>query len=314
MKASTTAITLLLGAALSFSAGAQDTPPLIEYEAVGTGQQRPPTEVESPSTAMPEPEIMLDPSKKMFSTFVYETDKSYEVLTYPLVVTHIQLSDDEGLVGLYMGDTARWEVHSVAGTDVFIKPKIQGISTFAHLVTTKRKYPLYFLAGEAGDNYHYRIRWDYPTLVELETDATMKEIVSARVDEAIRDREEDEAAQQEEELTVAKVGLDFIDSAHTEYRFDGDRDVKPTMVMDDGSKKTYMLFSEMSELPTILAVAGDGELVLPNLTVRNGFIILDRVATEWVVRLGGDNGRLTRIDGRERERPKAVVPAIGGKR
>ena len=69
------------------------------------------------------------------------------------------------------------------------------------------------------------------------------------------------------------------------YRFSGDRSLHPVDMRDDGYA-TYIIWNVKTPIPAIFIVETDGRYTLADSSMRDGRLVIDRTADEFVFRLG----------------------------
>ena len=212
--------------------------------------------------------------------FVYNPNDTYTVLTRPFSSTHIEMASDEELDMVVMGDTVQWIVGKTP-KHLFIKPVRPDIFTSATLITTKRSYQLTFRASPENGKWMQRVNWHYPELEmiqRVESDAKTKRSLEAKAT--------DEALTPVTGLAPEKMGFD--------YQIDGTASFKPATVFDDG-KFLYIRFaSGNQEMPALFLVDADGSLSLVNFVVKGDLVVVQRLATRLLLKLGKDEIRITK--------------------
>jgi type IV secretion system protein VirB9 len=96
-----------------------------------------------------------------------------------------------------------------------------------------------------------------------------------------------------------------IDRNHA-YSYQGSTKTLPDRLFDDG-EATYFVFREQEDLPAIFTVEPDGGEAVVNSHMRDGYIIIDRVAPAFVLRRGSE---ITRVfnDGFRTQQASALSP------
>jgi len=79
--------------------------------------------------------------------------------------------------------------------------------------------------------------------------------------------------------------------ANHAYRVTGVMKVPYSRVFDDG-QSTYFAFAATAEYPAIYAVDPDGHEAVVNVSIRQGFVVVDRLAAAFVLRHGRDATRI----------------------
>jgi type IV secretion system protein VirB9 len=65
----------------------------------------------------------------------------------------------------------------------------------------------------------------------------------------------------------------------------------PSRIFDDG-RVTYFAFAATAEYPAIFAVDPDGREAVVNIAIRQGFVVVDRLASAFVLRQGRESTRI----------------------
>lgn len=79
--------------------------------------------------------------------------------------------------------------------------------------------------------------------------------------------------------------------ANNAYSYDGSARTLPVKVFDDG-QDTYFAFRGQEDLPAIFAVDPDGGEAVVNTRLRDGYVVVDRVARGFVLRRGSEVTRI----------------------
>jgi type IV secretion system protein VirB9 len=90
------------------------------------------------------------------------------------------------------------------------------------------------------------------------------------------------------------------------YSYDGSPQNLPTRVFDDG-QATYFRFAEGSSYPAIFAVEADKSEAVVNYHVRDGYVVIDRLARGFVLRRGKVETRIYN-DGYQEPAPGPLSP------
>ncbi len=81
-----------------------------------------------------------------------------------------------------------------------------------------------------------------------------------------------------------------VDRNHA-YSYQGSIKALPYRIFDDG-EATYFSFHEQEDLPAIFAVESNGGESVVNSHMRDGYIVIDRIAREFVLRRGSEVTRV----------------------
>jgi type IV secretion system protein VirB9 len=96
-----------------------------------------------------------------------------------------------------------------------------------------------------------------------------------------------------------------VDRNHA-YSYQGSSKALPDRMFDDG-EATYFTFRAQEDLPAIFAVEPDGAESVVNSHMRDGYIVIDRVARGYILRRGSE---VTRVfnDGYHTQEASALSP------
>ena len=179
------------------------------------------------------------------------------------VSTMIVLGDAEKIETIAIGDSLSWKIdHNKRGNIIFLKPVEAKTTTNLNVVSDKRVYTFILRAhAEAEGDQTYMVKFRYP------------------------DEEEDAKLLSEAQRLVSepnRANFDF-DNTNTNYHFRGDRELKPTYAFDDGVK-TWFRFD--GDIPAIFIVEGGKHEILANFRREGDYIVVDKIAKQWMLRRG----------------------------
>jgi type IV secretion system protein VirB9 len=220
------------------------------------------------------------PGEPRIVRFPYDPYQAYRILSRPGAVTDVQLSQDESLTALAVGDTVQWTVAQTQG-HVFIKPVLPNLETSATLVTSKRTYQLTLKSVGERQDWYQQVSWSYTDLV-----------IQAKVPET--DAAKKEADKTKEALAQTDVVGDDVSKLWFDYRVRGNAPFAPKRVFDDG-RQTYLRIEDQ-ELPAAFGRNIDGKLELANYTLRDGYMVIHGIWPEIVLKLGKKTVRVIRRD------------------
>ena len=175
----------------------------------------------------------------------------------------VELSLDEQIQSVAMGDSASWQVSiNKTGDRLFLKPAQADVATNMTVVTSVRTYTfdLYALAGPAPD-MPYTVQFRYPA------------------NEVLTDN-----------VTLPRGG---------KYRISGDRLLRPKSVTHDG-ERTYITWPKSAPIPAIYTVNQSGAEVLVNgMMGKDDVFVVDGAPQLLSFRIDGARARADRVDGRK---------------
>ena len=212
--------------------------------------------------------------------FAYDPNDSYTILTRPGAVTDIELTTDETLDTLALGDTTQWTVAQSAG-HVFVKPTRPDLYTSATLVTSKRVYQLTLRASPENGKWYQRVSWSVPEV-----------LVYKRAEQARREQQEQEEATRREQQSVNRgIALEQLNFG---YAIKGSAEFRPTQVLDDGRFTYLRMPPALQELPTVFVVGAQGQAELVNYLVKGDYLVVQRLAPHLLLKLGKSEVSVTR--------------------
>lgn len=209
-----------------------------------------------------------------------------QILCQVLELTDVAFEPGELIETVQIGDGARWSVQSAqSGSAVgkmqqhlVIKPFDSGLRTSLLVTTDKRTYHLTLKSSLKG--FMPMVRFTYPEDEIKRLNAKAREL-----------------AAYQERNTIAGTGV-TVDQLCFAYELDGDEDLKPVRVFNDG-RKTFIELSAAfkgAPLPALLCVEQEGglfsgdKLSVVNYRVQGTRYVLDGVPSHLRLLSGGDGG------------------------
>lgn len=248
------------------------------------------------------------PQDTRLVVFRYDPNDSYLLLTRPGAVTHIALEPEESVLVLALGDTVQWIVQD-KGPNVFVKPIRPDLYTSGTLVTNRRTYQLGLRSSPEGGAWYQRVSWTFPEMIALARDARPVDGRGREAREAqpgARARPGDR--EHEERDPIGGIRLERL---NFDYRIHGQAAFRPTQVFDDGRFTYIQMPATLQEMPALFVSgeAGEGELV--NYTVRGRFLVVQRLADRFLLRLGSSRMELERGQPLDPSGRRRVIAADG---
>ncbi|MFL6770191.1 MAG: TrbG/VirB9 family P-type conjugative transfer protein [Sphingomicrobium sp.] len=164
----------------------------------------------------------------------YSAGQIVQLRSAPGYQLMVELSPDEQVQSVALGDSAAWQVNvSKSGDRLFLKPATSDTTTNMTVVTSVRVYnfDLIAMSGDTPD-MPYTVQFRYPVSVAQIQDARFGESSAALRRES-------------------------------SYRMSGDRLLRPLSVTDDGHR-TYIVWPKESPIPAVYAPDGLGNEALVN--------------------------------------------------
>ena len=295
------------------------------------------------AAAQSAPAPMAMPLDTRLVVFRYDPNVSYPILTRPGAVTHIALEPDETVQAFALGDTVQWIVQD-KGPHLFVKPTRADLFTSGTLVTTRRTYQLALRSSPPNGQWYQRVSWSVPDLLPIVRDggapAPGNGAAATAAAPAVSALQAGVAASRLPAVTAATGaatgpgatgpagasaaaapgGASGVASAasrerrldpvqlHFDYTIRGNAPFRPVRVLDDARFTYIQLPASMPEMPALFVLGETGEGELVNYTLRGDFLVVQRVAEQFVLRLGRAEVVITR----EAARTAGVSPSFDG--
>jgi type IV secretion system protein VirB9 len=183
----------------------------------------------------------------------------------------LSFGDGERVENVSIGDSLGWQVTPNRRANLlFIKPVESGRATNMTVVTNLRRYNFDLRVRHphrAGDTrVVLGLRFDYPEPVRL-ADLTPPP------------------------APEPPPPPEPPNQLHKAYSFEGNFRGLPTKVFDDGTS-TYFVFPDTAEVPAIYALDADKKEAMVNVAIRDGYMVVDRVARGFTLRRGNETCRI----------------------
>ena len=253
------------------------------------------------------------PHDERIRSIVYKANDVTVIRVQRGVVTRIMLEADEkievpvvGLSSNCASEADEWCISALVGSNqIFVRPRDNARSNNMELHTSKRDYSFVFeLVAEpvsrgkskstSTATPFYRVVFDYakPTPVSQVSPQAYR---AAAVDDLLRrvdasasrpvpQRVEPDFGMSASQRLKAE-GFQVRNANYTKQVLPKGEDADPTMVFDDG-RFTYFEFPGSREIPAIFATGSDEELTRVNWHMRDAFVVVQRTARKFTIRLG----------------------------
>ena len=217
------------------------------------------------------PALAADPRVR---SVAFEPNTVFQFVGQPGYQSAIRFGPDEAIENVAVGDSVAWQVTpNKRGDHLFIKPMLAGARSNMTVVTSKRTY-LFDLRAPRGGQAVYALSFEYPAYP---------------APGAIQPPPEPEPA-----VAVAAAAPQPV--APPVYTFGwaakGDKSLQPARAFDDG-KAVYLSWPEGSPLPAVLVASADGSEGPINYRVDKGYIVVDGLPRELILRRGKDRATVT---------------------
>ena len=205
-----------------------------------------------------------------------EVVEIHGVLGYQL---SLEFDPAERIENVAIGDALGWQVTPNRKANLlFLKPMAQRPDTNMTVVTNLRRYQfqLSVKAKAPARAVPYAVRFVYPTPAVA--------------------------------MVVPPPPPPPPEDKNHAYSYQGSTKALPTRLFDDG-QATYFAFARDEDLPAIYAVEPDGGEAVVNSHMRDGYVVVDRVAPGFVLRRGSE---VTKVfnDGWKAQTASALAPRL----
>lgn len=196
----------------------------------------------------------------------YDATQIVQLFGAPGYQMTVELSPDEQIQNVSIGDPAAWQVSvNHAGDHLFIKPVQAEVPTNMTVITTVRVYnfDLYALSGPASD-MPYHVTFRYPAA----------------------------AVQQNSEAQYVDVSK--LKRAKSRFKVSGDRILRPDSITHDG-EHTYVIWSADKPIPAVFQIDDSGQETLVNGAMRDHVYVIDAVPARLTFRIDRRVARAVRL-------------------
>lgn len=212
--------------------------------------------------------------------FTYSPDVIFRILTTTAWHTHIELADDEGITEIPMlGETRQWRA-SGGPRNIYVKPLRENLETSLTLVTNKRTYQFQLIGGKKGDHVYQKVSFDYP---DREAEVKLLQESQAAVVAAETTRLSSQIVQPNVDPTEFDFGFEII----------GNAPFRPLTAYSDG-KSTYLPMPTVHTAPAVFLLDDAGNASLVQFTPKKNLIIVERVVSGILLKVGSDEVRVMR--------------------
>jgi type IV secretion system protein VirB9 len=211
--------------------------------------------------------------------FPFDKNGIFEVRTKLDNFTRLTFVEGETMRGFYLSDAVSWEHHVAADKqNMFIKPKVPGITTTATLITNKRTYDLDFkTVPEGSSNWHQRASWapDPTAGYAVTAPSTSLRFYEAPIVPP--------AAPVTPVAAIApepKQPVPCDQSGNNKrYRYSaaGDAQFIPVKAWDDGVFTCLQMPTNFQDLPALFVLDREGNAEIADHKLRENMIIVPRV-------------------------------------
>jgi type IV secretion system protein VirB9 len=196
-------------------------------------------------------------------TIMYGPDEVFKFTGTYGYQSSIVFEPGEEILTISLGDSVAWLINP-SGNRIFLKPVEQDAETNMTVLTNKRSYLFELHAREAESitdkDIIFVMRFLYPE----------EQMVNASMLDEVPDTE-----------------LEGRENFNFNYSIRGAEDIAPIQIFDDGEFTYFEFRDKNAEVPAFYKVDEDGQENLINYRTRDDYIVVERVANRFTLRLGG---------------------------
>ena len=193
--------------------------------------------------------------------FMYNSNKIYKIYCRPGFLTDLEVKSP--IEAFVLGDTVRW-MSAKVGTNIFVKPVLNHISTSATLIAGRQTYQFQLVSSKT--KYYQLVKFSLPAdMVMFKKPKTT--------------------------FTVAKhtqnkrLLVKTLDKMNFNFTVSGDKSLKPVQVFAYNGF-TYLEMQKKLQSEPVFFIVRNGQLALVNYVVRGRYIIVERRFKKGALKLG----------------------------
>lgn len=244
----------------------------------------------------------------------YDGENVVEIPVALGVVTRVILEAGEKIKILGSGfssqcksETDLWCIEAEPGSNqIWVKPMPGATTNNIELSTDRRDYSIRFVRDPRVAS-KYRVHFQYPVPMPIAPpfmDASGVPQYDVFTPERIKQR-----AEAVEQVMAGRMG-------NAKYSMEagapGAMDIAPKLAFDDG-RFTYFHYPKAKEIPAVFFIGADGQEGRANYNIDGELVVVQRIAREFVLRLGGSAVRVIN-DGYDSEGVATPYGTTDGKR
>jgi type IV secretion system protein TrbG len=244
--------------------------------------------------------------------FPFDKNGIFEIRTKLDNFTRLTFSEGETMRGFYLSDSVSWEHHVASDKqNVFIKPKVPGVTTTATLITNKRTYDLDFKTVE-GAGWHQRASWAADPNAGYAPTAPSTSLrfyeapvvaVTAAAPAAVA------LAEPKSPVPCDQAGS----SKRYRYTAAGDPQFIPVKAWDDGVFTCLQMPTNFQDLPALFVLDREGNAEIADHKLRENMIIVPRVMEfGGLLKLGKAEVIIKNVDDKSARNPAWTRPGNVG--
>lgn len=185
-------------------------------------------------------------------TVMYNPDDVVKVRVKPGTVSVVQVSGDEKIEDVGLGDPGAWNV-SVRNNTIFFRPVSEdNPDTNVVVVTDKRAYTLFLTSVKTNPTFVLRFEYPKPKPILFDN----------------------------KKIPCTDGGV-----VNGRYQVQGDESVKPNKIWDDG-RFTCFTWENSKTMPVVYRIDSDGNENLVNSSMEKNVMVVHDISPEFLLRNG----------------------------
>lgn len=243
-----------------------------------------------PLHSLAESKPTTSPLETRLVVFTYDSENSYTIQTRPLCVTDVQFPQGEHISAMVIGDSMEWgTAKSPDGRHLFIKPKVESISTSATVVTNLHTYQLMLVSNPLTGKWYQQVSFDYSGMgVQMSDDQTGTATAQPEPRHDVpSEPEEKQDKKKDAATTPVTIGVP-LDKLSFDYDIEGDAPFKPNSVFDDGRFTYIRMPSTVQEWPALFLLTSDGDAEIINYVVKGNYYVVSRLMSKFILKIKND--------------------------
>lgn len=234
---------------------------------LASAQTSPPSE--QPTLANSSAAAAPSPTDPRILVLPFNQDRIYSLTGYLGFQMMIEFEPGERIENVAVGDSLAWQVTpNRAATLLFVKPVATGSRSNMTVVTSLRRYNFEMTSrersGARGGEPVYAVRFAYPPPPPAPPPAP----------------------------PPPPPAQPMLERLNTAYSVERAPWLGAVSVFDDGAM-TYFQFGDAADVPAVFAIGASGEEELVNVQTRGPFVVVDQIASAFVLRVGRRAVRVT---------------------
>lgn len=240
------------------------------------------------------------PHDSRLVVFPYDRNALFPINTAFNRFTHLEFEEGEKIKAAYINDESEWEQRvSGTGSDIFVRPRIRGALGSMTVITERRRYQIDLLdiSGCPQESRYQRVSWQIADGSYEDRDLLSRGRSAQSGVGGLPPANNSPFPPQTETRAVANdnVGSDMVQLSRLNLAYDieGDSELRPAMVFDDGQRTWIQFARETTLRPALFGVTVDGQGDPVEYAPRGNYFVVARVFSHGLLlKLGKQEVRI----------------------